>query len=531
MIRSAAAALSLFLAACGVAPARPSAAPDPRGSAPTRPPLPGASSSPSSGLPEPPAGLPAAPASCAPLLASPTEGDCGARPLDALDAALGVEAVTERDARLAGLESCASFPRGLMRALRAELAPAECGDALVEPALAAPPGALDADVRDALTGLGLAARLARLASEPPRLAAPFDKAHFTPYFNEQLAPWISAQARAIGETATSGAKLHGYGLGIVAVEAGVADLRFVELVRDVPLPVELAGDAELKELYYSTLDQVLDPRKDRGRDAALVGLRRFAELGALADARVDRARALLSALYGGRRIDRLDELLLPALPPLGSATVEERLAARLPTFYGSRLLPATAADDPRVLRALLERGLPPAVRARLESTALSAGSRMLYSRALVRLGELYWRSGDFVKAAAIAGGSAPDDAGRAEVELIQAVASALEGGPRDAAQMMLEGPLLPRGVGNVARLDALARGEGRLAGMAAWNAALILGLNPPGASDPGFFRGLAGRYRSAAARLDDARTRAEALARAKSADAVAAAVAKARPTQ
>ena len=98
-------------------------------------------------------------------------------------------------------------------------------------------------------------------------------------------------------------------------------------------PSPIAKSADLRNEYYGSLDQGLDPRKDRGRDAALVGLRELALVGVIHDRRVDRARGLLAHIYGGRRIDALDTLLLPAFPDRQPDSVEERLASRLPTFY------------------------------------------------------------------------------------------------------------------------------------------------------------------------------------------------------
>lgn len=518
---------ALSLAACGGAALPPPASPAPGASAPARQtPAPVAKGPAPGGLPAAPAAVPAPPDTCAPLVAHTSGSSCGAAPLADLEHALALSDRVASDAGLAKLEGCSAFAPGLIRALRAELGPRECGDALVEPALAAPPGQLDVDIRDALTGIGLAARLSRLAADPPHLEPPVDKPHFMTFLQERLAPWITGQAKAIYDIAVGGSKLHGYGMGIVAVESGVADLRFVQIVREVPLPDELAKDKELRDVYYGALDQALDPRKDRGRDAALVGLREFAALGVLADPRVARARELLSKLYGGRRVDLLDGLLMPAQPAAKPATTEQRLAAELPTFYAARLLDHADPTDPGLLRALLERGVPPAMRSRLESSALSNQSRELFADALVRLGELYWRSGDFKKAAEVAGSPSASDKQVEDAKLVAALATALEGGPKDAAEMMLKGPFLPGGVGNVADLDAIAASKSPFAGLAAWDAAYILGMVPPTGADVAFWKDLGKRYRRAATLLPDKRQRALALDRARGAEDTAKAIAK-----
>jgi hypothetical protein len=396
----------------------------------------------------------------------------------------------ERDAKLAALEQCEIFEAGLIRGLRADLAPAGCADVIVEPLLEEQAGKLRGDVERVLVGLALAARLSRMMSNAPRLEAPFTKPQFLEFFESRLKPWMAEQAAAIYEISALGATLSGYAKGVVAVQAGIADLAFVEFARDVPLPEEMAKDEEVKSEYYMFLEQALDPRKDRGRDAALVGLREFAEEGILHDARLDQARALLSKLYAGRRIDALDRLLLPALPAFKPQTAAERLAKRLPTYYAGFLLKDQDPTDAGLLRALLEMGVPPAMRAHLESAKLSAASAKLYARALVELGQRYFRSRDFAKARRIA----PED--DPEARLMGALASALEGGPKDAAEMMLKGPFLPAGVGNVRELDKLAQSGGTLAGMAAFDAAYLLALVAPHGADASYFRDVAERFKT-----------------------------------
>jgi hypothetical protein len=475
------------------------------------------------GLPEAPKALPPAPASCTAFSqrATPACAADGDAALDALDTALGTADQAGRDTKLAALEKCSAFPAGVVRALRAELAPAECGDALVEPVLAARAQKLDARVEDALVGIGLGARLSRLVHEPPRLEPPFKKERFRDFFKSKLAPWIAGQARAIHDIAAGGAKLHGYGEGVVAVEAGMADMRFVEVVRKVPLPDELAKDKEFADLYYGSLDQALEPRKDRGRDAALVGLTHLAAVGVLHDARVREARAMLSRLYGGRRIDVLDGLMLPALPPFKAHTRSERLAAELPTFYADFVLSKADASDPALLRALLERGVPPTAQKRVDGAKADAPARQLYARFLVELGQTYWRSKDFARAASIAAAAtAPADN---EPRLIAALAQALQGGPRDAVEMMLNGPFLPGGVGDVAALDRLAHSKSPLSGMAEFDAAYVLQLVAPAKADAGYWTKLAQRYGAAARRLKE-KQRTSALDREKAAKATAKAI-------
>src|SRR5262249_27221427 len=146
---------------------------------------------------------------------------------------------------------------------------------------------------------------------------------------------------------------------------------------------------------------------------ALVGLRELALGGVIRDGRVDRARAALSRLYGGRRIDALDPLLLPPLAKAAPASVEERLAAKLPRFYAGLLLGERAAARAGTLRMFLERGIPLPQRAALRTASPSDEVRVLLARARLLLGQLYWRSVDFDQAAALTSkwsGTRPDDA-------------------------------------------------------------------------------------------------------------------------
>lgn len=502
-----------------VSPTSPAASPDP-GQRPVDAPVA------AKGLPVAPAAVPLPPASCSPFLAHGSSGaGCGAdraATLAALDRALEQTDGVERDAMLATLEECDEFPRGFVRALRAELAPVACADAVVEPLLAAStPADLRRDLRSPLVGLGLAARLSRLVVDPPRLDPPFDKERFHRFMKEELGQWIQDQAAAIQVLSAEGAKLEGYGRAIVAVEAGMADMRFVDAIREVPLPAEMAGDANVKDVYYGSLDEALEPRKHRGRDAALVGLHDLAATGVLHDPRVDRARALLSRLYGGRRIDALDGLLLPPMPDLVNATVEQRLASRLPTFHAGLLLADSDPADPAFLRSLLERGIPASMRERLERGAMSDETRRLYARALVQLGQRYWRSNDFVRASALV---KQDKQTSEEARLLAAIAVALEGGPKDAADMMVRGPLLPEGVGNVADLDVMSRSRSPLAGLAAFDAAYLLQLVPPVEPKASFWRSVADRYELASRLLSDGKQKGEAKERGKAARDTAAAL-------
>ena len=447
-------------------------------------------------VPEP-AGVPEPEAMCQ-AFATQKAAPCpaGAAPREALAQALGVSDPLERDKRLSCLEAAPEVAPGLMRALRAELAPVACADVLSLPLLDPRTPGLDRRVEDVLIALGAAGKLARLVQRAPELSAPFDKAHFSEFFQHTLKPWIVGQAAAIYDLSAVGPRLTPYAKGLVAIEAGLADMRFVKVVRQVPLPKEMSDDAEVRDSYYAALDEALEPRKARGRDAALVGLAELAKEGVLIDPRVERARALLSEIYSGRRIDALDQLLLPALAAFPQESTDQKLAARLPTFYAGFMLGQTALDA-ALLRALLERGLPPVLAQRLDPAGLDEASLDLFVRALIDRGRRYLRAEDFAAAARLSEAVKMSSA-RA---LYQALGSSLRNGPRDASEVLLHGPLLPSGTGQVTELDRLAAQKLATSPLAAFDAAYLLGLVPP-QNDPKFWAQLAERFAKAARSLN-----------------------------
>jgi hypothetical protein len=483
----------------------------------------------------PPPGLAPLPAACGAYASRKAEGkpSCAdsVSALAALDAALGRPTADQRDAALADLDLCAGLPAGVARALRAELAPVECGEVILEPFLKAPPASTNGIVYGGALGLAVASRLARTAQNPPTLPLPHDKARVLEFVKGPMRAWLEQQAIAIETVSQAGAELPYYGKGVAAVEAGVADMRLVEAVRGGPIPDEFQRDEELKSAYYGSLDQMLDPRKDRGRDAALVGLKELSFVGVIHDARVDRARTLLSRLYGGRRIDALDALLLPPRTEVAPASVEERLAARLPTLYAGLLLDPQAASRAGTLRQLLAKGVPLPQRAALRGAELSPEARLLFARARLELGKTYWRAVDFDQAAALAAAArtaAPSD----EATFDLALALALRNGPDDATEMMRKAPR-PLPPAHSAALDAVAAQTPKSAygGLAAFDAALIQQVaSPEGAGAP-YWTDVAARFHAAAGLLADPAQRAVAEDRAKAAEAIAHAIAEAPPAK
>ncbi|MCA9645112.1 MAG: hypothetical protein KC492_30690, partial [Myxococcales bacterium] len=138
-------------------PESPAPTPAPNVAPPTEPPV---MATPEDIIPEPSA-------ECRQLAQPVAAEECPA------EIASAIEGRLSSPTKLLAWERCPGVEAGLMRALVAELSPIECADVLVEPAEGAP--APSGEVREVLTGLGVAARLARLAGEPPSLEPPYDK--------------------------------------------------------------------------------------------------------------------------------------------------------------------------------------------------------------------------------------------------------------------------------------------------------------------------------------------------------------------
>jgi len=466
-------------------------------------------------------GVAAAPAACA-AYASRTSATKD--PVDAAKA-FAEKDPARRDALLVAMGKQPSADPFAIAVMRADLAPPVCADAIVDPLLvaratnttgaksaksakSAKPGTESPDLVRLAVGLSLAGKLARTAKAPPPMGAIRDKQKVKAFINGPLRSWLVAQSTAIELLSSGAAGLTGHARGVAAIEAGIAELRLVDEMRSAPVPA--TWDPELRSVYEAALDESLEPRKKRGRDAALVGMGDFARAGITVDGRLVRARALLSKLYGGRRIDALDALLLPPAQPGSDA------APSVPTFWIDNVEPARA-DDPRFLSQGVTRAMRDRVRKLPEGSA--DGLRGAYARARLDLGRVYWRRVDFVEAAhAAKGSSKPED------RLVLAVSLALAQGPNGAAEMMRAETPASLSLQHTEALDALVAQGGPLAGMAAYDAAHLRALAPPqGEEATSYLKDVAARFRAAATLLVDPAHKKVAEQRATEIDAIVAA--------
>jgi hypothetical protein len=112
--------------------------------------------------------------------------------------------------------------------------------------------------------------------------------------------------------------------------------------------------------------------------------------------------------------------------------------------------------DAALLRALLEHGLPRALSAGLDPTRLDDTGRAYLIRALLERGRRCLRAADFERSAQLSAAEMPSP----EQPLYHALSSTLKNGPRDPSQLLLGGPFLPTGTGQVAELEHLATAQG-----------------------------------------------------------------------
>ena len=350
----------------------------------------------------------------------------------ALLAALTQPTAVARDRALRGLETCSTFAPGLIRALRADIAPLQCADVVVGDQ--APTQMFERSIQETLSGFAIAAKLQRLIEKPPELEEPYTRERFQAFFDEQMTPWVQGRLRAVYALARKGSKLQGYGRGIVAFASSVADARFVTFARSVPIPDELSQDPDVRDSYYAALDEALDPYKIRSRDAGLIALAEFYRVGILHDQRVTLVRRALSMLFSGKPVGALDALWVPIDAAPLPTTPEQELARILPTFYAGFILRDSDPANANFLTALLTQGLPQSLRKKLDETELNPAISRLFGHALFTFGQTYWQRSAFAHCARLL--NDPKNAQTPDMRFVGALCSVLRQGPRSAADAM-----------------------------------------------------------------------------------------------
>jgi hypothetical protein len=389
------------------------------------------------------------------------------------------------------------------------------------------------EIRRALVGLGLGARLRRTVQDPPEAPPTTTRAELEAYFADNLFPWATSQSTLIYAMASQGAQLLGYGRGVVAIEAAMADLRFVKMARAVPLPEEMRKDPEIADVYYASLDEALEPRKGRGRDAALIGLSEFARLGIAKSERLQTARALIAKTFAGHRMAALDTLLLPAAPRCEEASAAATVAARVNAAHVGAALASQTLSRVEI-DCLLEAGLPTFLQHSLE-TSSSAADQLRLAKGEFALGVAYFTA-DFFQAAEAAlsraldteqsnsASGALDPGERTEARFLRALSVALMAGPRSPLDLFRYGSKFPRPLGDLTLLDAVATAKTPVAPLAQFDASYLRELVPEEGA-PSFWKQLAQGYERAAAGLRGAEQQ-EARARARAARETATTLAK-----
>jgi hypothetical protein len=174
-------------------------------------------------------GVAARPATCA-AYATRT-----APPKASKDDLAGALAENDPGKRDALLVAVAASKADVIPALRADLAPIECADAITDKKIPAA-GEVTGPHAHVLVGLSLASKLARTALTPPKMEDTTDKEKVKAFIKGPLAKWVIEQAAAIEALSSAASGLQGYGRGVAAVEAGIADHRLVVKISSAPTP-------------------------------------------------------------------------------------------------------------------------------------------------------------------------------------------------------------------------------------------------------------------------------------------------------
>lgn len=274
--------------------------------------------------------------------------------------ALASNDVATRDVELWRLEAHSEFPPGLVRALRAELDPA-CGDVIIEPLLAASKLRLSAPWATTLVGLAYAARLQRAVAPLPPLKGRPTPSDLERFLKQDFTQWRAAQVERLRafETRLDSIPANSYGRAVATLALAGAWYELKAVARRTSIPDSVKRDYELRTRYYGTIDDALEDTQQHARDlsipaatlASLHGIRR----SALANAWDSGLTGVSSHCPYPRSVA---ELLLPPPPAYPTETAKERAAYRLPPHFAGALFGENDIENPRIIRGLLDNGLP-----------------------------------------------------------------------------------------------------------------------------------------------------------------------------
>jgi len=394
-----------------------------------------------------------------------------------------------RDAALSSLSTCEKVPTLIPETLRAELAPIQCAEAILAPAL-------DAKGKEAFPPHLAAARAlvgaSRLSRLRPKKGA-FDilaRAEVDPKAAAQgieyAKAWKAAlekeEADAIALTKNAPAEI----VAIVSFEIAAAYLAVAKETRSTPFPEEakplLKKDPDLEVKYYAKLDEVTMPLVVHARETAYGGLGR-ARTDGIHVKPLPHFQQIVDPFKSRPLFENKPtrELELLAPDPLAKEPKDAvKLAAQLPPWAVYALLERTAPAsllDPQVLLALAtQRGIPAALRREAEPNpkakpdpklAKDNDARMsAITIARVRTALAYGTRSD---AEAVASWTPKD----ANDQLRVAIAKALLGAKQAIAKPGTPEATQPPAGFDLAPLDALAKKGGAVGQAAQYNAALL----------------------------------------------------------
>jgi hypothetical protein len=326
-----------------------------------------------------------------------------------------------RDTSLAPLEACAGFAPGLIRALRADLAP-ECAEALAEDALKR---RLTRQPRwqHALYGVVFAQRMREHEFAAPAFTAKgVQPGRAEDYFQKIYLPWLAEQEK---ELAVSGALIdalpaESYGGALARAAGGATWRRLLRASRQMSIPEAWKRSGQARVGFYTRLEALRQPLLARAEQAIAEGRAALETLGFVSSTELVR----LGDLVDERELLRRVLLPLPESPELASDAA--LLAAALPPFFTTELLSVRALRNVETLRAAALRGLSPAARQGLTEHAGRPEVDAIVARVnlIVALGSA---SKQRARRALLLAKRSLASAPAASTELVHAVAQALEG--------------------------------------------------------------------------------------------------------